>query len=359
MKKTPPKQQLHTLKVPVSLADSRLGDALKSLMPELSSRMRVMVVANGLVQVGGAMVTNLDHPVSEGDEVVIDLRHGTHGEGKSKRPPLLEQMRVLHDDDDVVVVSKAAGIVVQPVQGEKIGTPLIELLKHYWRAQKKHLVNPILIQRLDKMTSGVMVLAKTVPAGRHLQRQAGGRFMERTYIALVDGLLADDKGTWRSYLGEGEGQLRQAVAPCPLPEGEHPPTGAQEAITHYRVLERFPGATLIELKLETGRTHQIRIHCAEAGHPVVGDRVYIKLASMRFPMHEFCVGLPGPRRMMLHAARLKFQHPTTESRWLTFRDELPESFVSFLDILRGGADPEPIVPVKGHKKGKSTRRKRL
>src|SRR5690606_25395415 len=113
------------------------------------------------------------------------------------------------------------------------------------------------------------------------QKQAAGRTMERRYIALVHGVVRENKGTWKSLLGIGEGGLRQAVGEVPEDPEAKLPAGAHPAITHWHVTERFAHHTLLELQLETGRTHQIRIHCAEAGHPVVGDNVYVKVTYMR------------------------------------------------------------------------------
>jgi len=345
MSRTTIEQKLHEFPLGAAEEGHRVGETLAKLLPALSSRQRVMAVNNGLVTLGGATVTNLDTVIAaDSVSLIVDLRHGVRGEGRPSRPRLEEQIRVLHDDEDCVVVSKAAGIIVQPAPDEKAGAhpPVVELLKHYWKSRRESQgVNPVLIQRLDKETSGLMVLAKNVPAGRNLQRQASGRSMERRYLALVHGTVEGESGTWQDVLGVGEDGLRQRVGASVEEFRGKLPHGASEAITRWKVVQRVKWATLLELKLETGRTHQIRIHCAEAGHPVVGDRVYIKLAGKRFPRLKFGgPDFPRPGRMMLHAERLKFQHPAKETRWLTFRDDLPESFRVFVSSLENPASPE-------------------
>lgn len=356
-------QKVHEFPASSAWDGRRMKEVLRELAPELSSRDTVLVVKNGLVSVGDAVAPDLDTILDGRKPIRLDLRHGVHGKGEPSRPTLVQQMRVLHDDDDLVVVSKAEGIVVQPTPDESAGRdrPLVELLKHYWRAKEQQVVNPILVQRLDKATSGLMVLGKTVPASRHLQRQAAGRFMERRYLALVERRVRGEKGVWRSFIGIGEVDgLRQSVvkvvstskhAPGPDDEGAATDgedadgvkvTGGREAITHYTVVEVFERATLIECRLETGRTHQIRIHCAEAGHPIIGDPVYFRLAYKLHPTTRFHAGVPDAPRMMLHAARLKFQHPSDEGKWLTFRDDPPAPMADYIQRLRTGEDaPEP------------------
>jgi 23S rRNA pseudouridine1911/1915/1917 synthase len=283
---------------------------------------------------------DLDAVLTSGTELRIDLRHGIQGKGKPKRPLIRDLVEVIHDDDQVVVVNKSVGLVVQPVDDEATGRnpPVVELLKHYWRSQGMDVPNPVLVHRLDKETSGLMVLAKTAEAARELQRQASSRTMERKYTAIVEGIIEQDKGEWQSFMGRGVDGLRQNLPEVERNAKGQLPHGVQEAITRYLVRERFgKRATLLELELETGRTHQIRIHCAEAAHPVVGDGLYKKLALKKFPNVRFQEFKPAPQRMMLHALRLKFRHPGRGNRWLTFRAEPPERFDMFLEDLRAGS----------------------
>lgn len=335
-------QKLHVWPLPSEWEGRRVGEALAEVASALSSRQRVMAVRNGLVSLDGEPVEDLDRLLEPGrHRLELDLRHGIRGEGRPARPRLLDQIKVLHDDGDCVVVSKAAGVLVQPTPTEEPAggaPPVVELLKHFWKSKGQRAVNPVVVQRLDKETSGVMVLGKNGAAGKVLQKQAAGRTMERHYLAIVHGSPAEDRGTWRSVLGEGDDGLRQKIADSAEELGGRLPHGASEAVTHWRVEERLRGATLLELRLETGRTHQIRVHCAEAGHPVVGDRIYAKLAQKRFPRTGFLLtGAPPVRRLMLHAAKLKFQHPTQPTRWLTFREQLPQLMEDFAAALRDSA----------------------
>ncbi|MBI5153681.1 RluA family pseudouridine synthase [Candidatus Poribacteria bacterium] len=338
MSRLPVPQKLYEFAWQPEWSGLRTREVLAKTLTELPSRAGVLAIANGLVSAGGAVLDDLDSPVPEGAALTVDLRHGFRGEGKPRHPKLKDQVRVLHDDEDLVVVSKAAGVIVQPVPDEQEGEgrPLVELLKHYWKSRGAPAVNPIVVQRLDKLTSGLLVLAKTVPAGRHLQRQAGGRFMERRYVALVEGKLARKLGTWKNVIGKGPEGFRQVVGEWPEEDAKLPP-GSSRAVTHFRVLEEFEGFSLLELKLETGRTHQIRVHCAEAGHPVAGDPVYLKLARMRFP--GIRTGKTDFPRMMLHAERLKFQHPSQEARWLTFEDPPPAEMREAIERIRQGRKP--------------------
>ncbi|MCB2155635.1 RNA pseudouridine synthase [bacterium] len=347
--KLPVPQKKYEFRWRADWQDRRLKEILAEVLPKVSSRALVLIVANGLVKADRKKLDDLDAPIPSGADLTVDLTHGARGQGRSKNRPLLDQMKVVHDDEHVVVVDKAEGILVQPVEGTR-GTPLVELLKHYWQSKGERPVNPIVVQRLDKETSGLMVMGKTADAGRNLQRQAAGRFMERRYVALVEGRIREDRGTWHNLIGVGEGKLRQVVGPVPEPEetGAKPKPkpakqgpGGQEAITHYKVLERLPGATLLELRLETGRTHQIRIHCAEAGHPVIGDPVYVKLARMRHDSQRFGRQVPPSKRMMLHAIRLKFQHPIKTSRWITKTSEMPSAFAKYMDLLKN-PPPEKV-----------------
>lgn len=332
----PPPQKVHEFAWDAAWAGLSVKEILVAVLPGLSSRDRVLVVVNGLVEAGDEPVDNLNSLVAEGATLRVDLRHGVHGRGKPMRPRLVDQIRVLHDDEDLVVISKAAGIVVAPTDDEegRHSAPVIELLQRYWKARGEPVINPIVVHRLDKGTSGVMVLAKNVDAARALQRQAAARVMERRYVALVEGRLRGERGTWDTLLGRGEDNLRQQVDDVE-PDGEgRLPHGVQRAITHYTVADYAGPLTRLDLRLETGRTHQIRIHCAESGHPVVGDPVYVRLAKKRFPAQRFGEGpFEKPPRMFLHACYLKFQHPGPGNRWKTFRDEPPAVFEEYVREL--------------------------
>jgi 23S rRNA pseudouridine1911/1915/1917 synthase len=373
--KLPIEQRVHRLEPSPHWEGRLLRDVLREAIPALSSRAAMLVVANGLVSRGGVqMESAVEALTAEGGAIEVDLRHGVHGPGSSGRRPLSERMKVLYDDDHIVVVEKGAGVLVAPTEEDDdrrhADRPLVELLKHYWKVKGKGSVNPILVQRLDRETSGLMVLAKTVRAARSLQDQLIGRRLKRIYNAVVHLEVIGNEGTWRSMLGRGENKLRQSIAPmlATAPPGRRPI--GQTAVTHWRVAERGDGCTLLDLELETGRTHQIRIHCAEAGHPVVGDRLYhhhaiyllerAKRGELRSPArdHPFTEALRTfehfdafdsrlfAPRLCLHAAELRLTHPITGKR-LEF--EAPGGFLRDLVQVGGKATGKRGVPKLGAK----------
>lgn len=353
-------QKLHRIDWRESWRGLRLKQILTGDLLGLSSRNAFLVIKNGLVRTAdGAVLDDADLLLTEGVAIEVDLRHGVHGKGTVSRPTLRERMEVLYDDHHVVVVSKQSGTPVQPIEDEgeeddssatPKGAPLVELLKHYWKQQNRTIVNPYLVQRLDMETSGLLVLGKTDVAAAALQRQLKApRTLKRRYLALVAGVFVQDKGEWNTAMGYGKSGLRQT-----LPPGG--PDKGQEAITYFEVRERFANATLVAFELETGRTHQIRIHTAEAGHPVLGDRLYRRHATharklfaenpdrkvpSRHPHQEArevakhdAVPPPDAPRTMLHSTELSFIHPNT-GEIMTFEQNPPEDFAALLAALRG------------------------
>jgi len=352
----------HKLTPSAEWEGKRLAEVLAHELPDLSSRNRVFVVANGLVSRDGRVLADLDAPMSEeGGDLEVDLRHGIGGAGEPNKPALARRMRVVYEDQNLVVVDKAPGITVQPEddvvdpEEEERGRPLIELLRHYWKAKKMPQASPTIVQRLDRDTSGLLVIAKSVPAARYLQKDLADRRTKRVYHALVAGHLDADEGTWRSMLGRGIDGRRQSIAPYAadsVTEDEdgtitRAPRVGQDAITHYKVIGRGPSWSMLELDLETGRTHQLRIHCAEAGHPILGDVLYRKLAERTFKRvhsgkldrapsgdHPYVeairaagagqfITLKDPAgRLCLHATRLTFRHPDGGKR-MDFESDTP------------------------------------
>jgi len=233
---------------------------------------------------------------------------------------------ILYLDRDVAVVRKPAGLLTVPYEDDDKDTLQQRAAAAVRRRDAHEGIGggPALrvVQRLDKETSGVLVFARNVPAERHLQGQLKEHSVERRYLALVEGEARD--GTHQSFLvanrGDGLrgswGHFRRTALP--------PPAEARRAVTHVRVLEKLAGATLVACELETGRQHQIRIHLAEAGHPLVGEAVYIRDFEGR--RHE----APRP---MLHAASLGFVHPRSH-RKLRFEEPPPADFERTLEELR-------------------------
>ena len=230
---------------------------------------------------------------------------------------------VVFEDDSLIVVNKAAGMVVHPGHGNYSGTLINALLFHFDALPQNEQQRPGLVHRIDKDTSGLLVIAKTELAMTHLSKQFYDKSSERKYIALVWGDLKEDQGTVEGHIGRHpKNRLQMTV----YPDGE----AGKSAITHYKVLERFGYVTLVECQLETGRTHQIRAHMKHMGHTLFNDERYggnAVLKGTSFSKYKQFVDncfklLP---RQALHAKTLGFEHPKT-GEWMQFDSELPDDF---------------------------------
>lgn len=225
---------------------------------------------------------------------------------------------VLFEDTDLLVVNKPAGLVVHPGAGRATGTLVHALLAHCHRLPGIGGVErPGIVHRLDRDTSGLMVVAKTDAAHQALSSQFKGRVVRKRYLALARGRLARDSGTIEAPIGRQERDRKRMGVRR---------EGGRAARTSYRVLARLQEMTLVELCLETGRTHQIRVHLAHIGHPVVGDRVYGGRHARHVGTEEESAG-----RQMLHAWRLGFCHPITGA-WLEFDAPPPADFLRAVGI---------------------------
>lgn len=242
-------------------------------------------------------------------------------------------LNILYEDDDVIVLNKDAGLVVHPGYGNHTGTLVNGLIYHFKNLPETSMANrPGLVHRLDKNTTGVMVIAKTEHALSHLGKQFFDRTIERRYQALVWGDFEEEDGTVVGNVGRSL-QNRKVMSVFPEEEfGKH-------AITHYKVLKRFGYVTLIECKLETGRTHQIRVHMQHIKHPLFNDEDYGGdriLKGTSFTKYKQFINncfeiLP---RQALHAKSLGFEHPAT-GEWLHFETELPEDMTKLLEKWDG------------------------
>ena len=230
---------------------------------------------------------------------------------------------VVFEDDSLIVVNKAAGMVVHPGHGNYSGTLINALLFHFDALPQNEQQRPGLVHRIDKDTSGLLVIAKTELAMTHLSKQFYDKSSERKYIALVWGDLKEDQGTVEGHIGRHpKNRLQMTV----YPDGE----AGKPAITHYKVRERFGYVTLVECQLETGRTHQIRAHMKHMGHTLFNDERYggnAVLKGTSFSKYKHFVDncfklLP---RQALHAKTLGFEHPKT-GEWMQFDSELPDDF---------------------------------
>lgn len=220
---------------------------------------------------------------------------------------------ILYEDMDLIVVNKPQGMVVHPAPGNYTGTLVNALLFHCNDLSGINGVNrPGIVHRIDKDTSGVLVVAKNDNSHKALAKQLKEHSMTRVYVALVEGIIKQDEGIVDAPLARHPVErIKIAVV-----------KNGRRAVTHYRVLERFNSNTLVECKLETGRTHQIRVHMAYIGHPLVGDPVY------GFKKQKF--NLNG---QLLHAKKLGFIHPTT-GKYIEFESEIPIDFTKIINILK-------------------------
>jgi 23S rRNA pseudouridine1911/1915/1917 synthase len=289
----------------------RLDQALARMAPEHSrSRLRAWIDA-GRVTVDGAQ-WEAKRRVSGGERVAMSAPVGE---------PLVDlpediALAIVFEDDAIIVVDKPAGLVVHPGSGNREGT-LLNALLHHDRALAK-VPRAGIVHRLDKDTSGLMVVAKTPQAHTDLVRQLAAHEVAREYVAVATGDLA-----------------RDIVVDAPI--GRHPTQRTTMAVvargkparTHVAVVERFGTATVVRCTLETGRTHQIRVHLAAAGHPLVGDRAY----GGRRRARGAGVALPAFGRQALHATRLSLMHPTTRRR-MTWEADPPDDLSQLIAALR-------------------------
>ncbi len=220
---------------------------------------------------------------------------------------------IVYEDEDVIIVNKPNGMVVHPAVGNRNGTLVNALLYH-----SKNLSNlngefrPGIVHRIDAYTTGLLMVAKNNKAHENLAKQLENKTTTRKYVALVWGVIDHDTGTIDAPIGRDE-KDRKKMAVTNI--------NSKNAITHFRVLERYKEATLIELKLETGRTHQIRVHMNYIGHPVVNDPVYGK----RKIINDF--------GQCLHAKTIGFNHPTT-NKYMEFDSKLPQEFIDIINVFK-------------------------
>ncbi len=275
------------------------------------SRSRVQkLIENGLVTVNGKAVKS-NYKLRKGDILEVEIPDPEPLEIEAEDIPL----DIIYEDKDVVIVNKPQGMVVHPAPGHYSGT-LVNALVYHCKDDLSGIngqMRPGIVHRIDKDTSGVLMIAKSDAAHNSLAQQLAVHSITRKYYAVVCGNIKEDSGTVDKPIGRSpKDRKKMAVV-----------QGGRRAVTHYRVLERFGGKyTLIEAQLETGRTHQIRVHMASLGHPLLGDTVY---GSEKQPFK-----LQG---QVLHAKVLGFNHPS-DGRYVEFESPLPEYFEKLLTKLR-------------------------
>ncbi|MFM7348139.1 MAG: RluA family pseudouridine synthase [Erythrobacter sp.] len=286
------------------------------------SRARVQaLIAEGRVAIGGKPAASPSAKIAAGTPFAVHVPPAAAAEAGPEDIPLV----IAHEDAHLIVVDKPAGLVVHPAAGNLTGT-LVNALLHHCRGQLSGIggvARPGIVHRIDKDTSGLLVVAKTDAAHEGLAAQFAAHSVHRRYIAVTAGHPSPRDGTIDARLGRSDADRKKmTVLPNNSSRGKH-------AVTHYTTLETVPHAAVIACRLETGRTHQVRVHCASIGHPLVGDPVYGRTPK---PLRETLDRLAF-RRQALHAAELGFVHPVT-GETVQFRSDLPEDMARLIDQLR-------------------------
>ncbi|MDT3707662.1 MAG: 23S rRNA pseudouridine(1911/1915/1917) synthase RluD [Thiobacillus sp.] len=298
------------LVIPDAQGGQRLDQALSALLPEFSrNRIQNWIRARKIVVDDAFAVTKMK--VSGGEAVRVEIEPDV---GATPDAPQDIPLDVVFEDASLLVVNKPVGLVVHPGSGNPHGTLLNALLHRV--PQVAELPRAGIVHRLDKDTSGLLVVAKTLQAHTDLVRQLQARTVKREYLALLYGEV-DHNGTVNAPLARDPFNRTKRTV-------HH---AGKEAVTHYEVVERFPGVTLVRCKLETGRTHQIRVHMQHIGHPLVGEQVY---GAGRRSHHR--ITFP---RQALHAERLGLLHPV-RGAYMQWECALPSDFAALLGALRDG-----------------------
>lgn len=304
------KDRIITLAVSEDSGGTRLDAYISSQIEELSRNYAQQIIESGCVSVNGKEELSKKAKVKSGDSIEIDYPEPETLNVEPQDIPI----EIVYEDDDVIVVEKPRGMVVHPSPGNFDGTLVNALMYHCGDTLSSinGTIRPGIVHRIDKDTSGLLMIAKNNIAHESLAAQLKEHSCTREYTALVYDNIREDELTVDRPIGRDEkNRLRRAVF------GSNP----KEAVTHIRVVKRYGKYTLIKARLETGRTHQIRVHMSYIKHPLVGDELY------------------GPKKQtlpvkgqMLHAGVLGFLHPTT-GEYMEFRSELPEYFTEILDRL--------------------------
>lgn len=292
---------------------TRLDRYLAEELPDLSRSRIQQLIEQGKVQLNSQVCTSKKISVKVGDRITLEIPEAQPLELKAENIPL----DILYEDEQLLILNKPAGLVVHPAPGHPDGTLVNALLAHCPNLPGIGGVQrPGIVHRLDKDTTGAIAIAKTDIAYQHLQAQLQAKTARREYLGVVYGAPKTESGTVDLPIGRHP-QDRKKMAIVPVEQG------GRVAVTHWQIQERLGNYTLIHFQLETGRTHQIRVHSAKIGHPIVGDPVYGSGRSLG-------VNLPG---QALHAWRLKLQHPISED-WIEVTASPPQTFTTLLDVLR-------------------------
>lgn len=296
-------------------------DAVLASFDDSNSRSTLgQFIKDGLVKLDGVVVTKSSTKVAAGQEIELTAPEREDLDAKPENIPL----DVIYEDEDLIVINKPVGLVVHPGAGCKDGTVMNAMLYHY--PQTASLARAGIVHRLDKDTSGLMVIALSKYAQIKLVRAISKHDVVREYEAICEGLITSG-GTIEADINRDPYNRTRMAVVC---DGM-----GREAITHYRVMEQFREHTLVKLRLETGRTHQIRVHMASIDHPLLGDMTYggKRLKIMKGASVELTGALKHYRHQALHAAHIEFMHPI-KGEMMSFDAPLPDDFTNLINLLR-------------------------
>ena len=298
-------------KLVVDVDNVRLDAYIAKMKSDISRTMIQKLIEEGNILVNGKS-KKISYKVQIGDEIELNIPEAKEIELKAENIPV----EIVYEDNDIIVVNKPKGMVVHPANGNPDGT-LVNAIMAMCKDSLSGIggeIRPGIVHRLDKDTSGLLIVAKNDKAHINMSEQIKNREVKKIYIALVRGVVSENEATINMPIGRStKDRKKMAVR-----------KDGKEAVTHFKVLKRYNKYTLLEVKIDTGRTHQIRVHMAEIGHPVVGDMVYSN------GKNEF-----GVEGQMLHAKSLDFKHPIT-GKQMHLEAELPEYFEKVLGQLGTG-----------------------
>jgi len=290
-------------------AGVRLDKAVAAKLKKMSRETVQRLIEDENIKVNGKKA-KVSYKVNEGDKIEIKEEQPKEIALKPQEIPL----DIVYEDNDIIVINKAKGMVVHPGNGNLDGT-LANAVMAICKDSLSGIggeIRPGIVHRLDKDTSGLIIIAKNDEAHINMSNQIKERKVKKTYIALVKGTVKENEATINMPIGRStKDRIKMAVT-----------RSGKTAVTHFKVLERYEGFTLLEVNIETGRTHQIRVHLAEIGYPVVGDEVY---SNGKNPFNV--------KGQMLHAKKLVFEHPITNKK-MELEAPLPEYFENILEKLR-------------------------
>lgn len=309
-------------------APERIDKFLMNRM-EYVSRSKIQAAAHAGAVLVNDKTVKPNYKVRPNDTIILIL---PSTENNSELKPENIPLNITYEDDDLIIINKPAGLVVHPGVGNFTGTLMNGVLYHLQQHSKTKEVKPLLLHRIDKNTSGLLVVGKTEFAAAHMSKQFFDHTIDRKYLALAWGDFTEDEGTVEGHIGRHQ-RFRKIMNVYPDGEiGKH-------AITHYKVIERFGYTTLIECKLETGRTHQIRVHMQHIKHPLFNDERYggdkIVKGTVYSKYKQFvdnCFKII--KRQALHAQSLGFVHPTSKKK-IHFEAPLPEDMQQVIEKWRG------------------------